>query len=212
MKKSTIFSLMMATFALSSVSVSAEEASAGESTRRDEKVAAKAAKGEAYRRSSLCMIMIEDPTMPKVEVIRDAIFAAQTPNKYNDHNVGNRAFSIEDIEVDDTDVELFKAAILAGNSSEKAAADFANESGVAEGESKGGGFRAMAGSLLSDAASGTSAGAIEFDDKMNIAVQAYKFMRDQDLGYEIARKWFTDESGRDTMELVRFVDWWMPRR
>ncbi|MFR9650773.1 MAG: hypothetical protein SNG35_01960 [Rikenellaceae bacterium] len=180
MKKFTILSLLVSLFALT---VNAQEEQRV-SAKHEAKVEKKAAKGEEYRRSSLCMIMIEDPSMPKKDVIREAFFAAETPSKYNDHNVGKRAFSITDIKVNPDDIRRLAEAEMAGRIAEKMAVDYA---------ATGNAPAAVA-----------SSGSINTANVDEVAVKALKFMGDQDLAYELVRKWFFDQSsGKNTMDLVQ---------
>ncbi|MFI3306397.1 MAG: hypothetical protein R3Y68_07790 [Rikenellaceae bacterium] len=146
----------------------------------DEKSAKNAAKGDEYRRSSLCLVLAKDKSIPNAEVIEESFLGSQMPDKYNDHNVGVRTFAIDDITTTDADYDLFKEAVEMGILAEKT-------------EKSGG--ELPEGAIMPTVTIDPS------DKKTQMATLAYKYLRDNDFPQQMAANWFGGVS-ENTPEIV----------
>ena len=68
---------------------------------------------ENYRRSSLCVLLIDEADMPMRDTIKAAFLSSPIPDKYNDHNICERIINIKDYKVTDSDRLAFEAAAKA---------------------------------------------------------------------------------------------------
>jgi hypothetical protein len=63
-----------------------------------------------YRRSSLSMVLIESESFPNKAAVMDSWNSYPFPDKYNQHNVETKSFSIASVEL--TDEDLLEAGYL----------------------------------------------------------------------------------------------------
>ncbi len=56
-----------------------------------------------YRRSSLHTILIESESFPQKEIVLNAYYNAEFPNKYNDHNIGEKSINPSNYIITDED-------------------------------------------------------------------------------------------------------------
>lgn len=155
-----------------------------------------------YRRSSLCLIMIDEDKMPKRELIKNVFVGVPVPDKYEDHNIGMRIFSADSMTITDEDIAAYRKAVLAGVEAEKAA-----EEQETEGEKKKGGFGKMIGGLAKDVAKGVvsdaSGGLVDTSNKENYAVKAYKYLMEQRVAKQLFDKWFVDSMNNFSTALMQ---------
>lgn len=59
-----------------------------------------------YRRSSLHTILIESENFPQKEIVLNAYHNAEFPNKYNDHNIGEKSINPSNYLITDEDREI----------------------------------------------------------------------------------------------------------
>lgn len=162
-------------------------------------------KAMEYRRSSLCLIMIDEAKMPKRDTIKEAFLTSPMPEKYNDHNVAVRMFSTDTMRVTPEDTKAFQEAVRAGILGEEMAKKMnAGESteGDAPAPKKKGGFGKMMGGLGKAVISDATGGLVDTTKKSDFAVLTYKFLQDGNIARQLFDKWFKAENGRDTMSLV----------
>lgn len=155
-----------------------------------------------YRRSSLCLILMDESKMPKRDVIKKAFISAPMPEKYNDHNLSVRFFSPDTITLTDADRTAFLASQLAGVKAEEKAKNGGGEEATAEPKKKGGFGKAL-GSISKSVASDASAGLIDTTKKSDYAVKANKFLHDSFVPKQMFDKWFMDKDGKFSMELIK---------
>lgn len=146
---------------------------------------------EQYRRSSLNMIMIEDPELdPSVaEIVKDAFINNPIPQKYNDHSADAdlRTVSVAAVEVTDQDRQEYSAA--SGRKVKKGG--------------KGGGLghalASLGGELVGVPIGPTNTAYNEAKlDSMSSYVRyvAYKYVKDQNFAKKAVDKWFNAASGK----------------
>lgn len=157
-----------------------------------------------YRRSSLCLFMIDEDKMPQRDMIKNVFLGIPMPDKYNDHNIGSRIFSADSMTVTEEDIAAYRSAVLAGVAAEKAAKEQENAS---DGEKKKGGFGKMVGGLAKDVAKGVvsdaTGGLVDTSNKEDYAVKAYKFLMEQKVAKQLFDKWFIDSEGGFSTNLMQ---------
>lgn len=157
-----------------------------------------------YRRSSLCLFMIDEDKMPKREMIKNVFQGIPMPDKYNDHNIGVRIFSTDSMTVTEEDIAAYRQAVLAGVAAEKAAKDQGNDG---DGEKKKGGFGKMIGGMAKDLAKGAvsdaTGGLVDTSNKENYAVKAYKYLMEQRVAKQLFDKWFLDNEKNFSTALMQ---------
>ncbi|MBP3353563.1 MAG: hypothetical protein IJ341_00105 [Bacteroidales bacterium] len=84
---------------------------------------------EQYRRSSLCMVMLEDPNLDAsvAGLVKEAFINNPMPPKYNDHGIDKSicTFSYSDVTVTDADKKAYNA--LTGKKEQSAIANIAKD-------------------------------------------------------------------------------------
>lgn len=158
-----------------------------------------------YKRSSLCLFMIDEAKMPKRDTIKEAFLSVPMPDKYNDHNLAVRMFSTDSMRITSQDEKAFHEAVMAGILGEQLAKQiYAGEGdGTAPAPKKKSGFGKMMGSLGKSMASDLSGGLIDTTKKSNYAVLTYKFLQQQNIAKQLFDKWFKDQEGKFSMQLVQ---------
>lgn len=164
---------------------------------------------DKYRRSSICLIMIDEDKMPQRDVIKKAFLSLPIPDKYYDHNIANRIFSTDSMTITPEDIAAYELAVQAGVLSEKEAeAEEAAEDGSVEGDKskKKGGFGKMLGGVAKGVAKGAvsdvSNGLIDTSSKEDYAIKTYKYLLQQKVAKQLFDRWFVTPEGTlsaDTM-------------
>lgn len=154
-----------------------------------------------YRRSSLCLIMIDENGMPKRDVIQEAFLSSPVPDKYNDHNISSRMFCSDTIKIGEEDRKAFQIAMLAGTEAEKK--ESKGEGDAPEAAKKKGGFGKALGSVAKSAASSTSGGLVDASNQEEYAIKAYKHISSQKVAKQLFDKWFKDQNGDFSMQLIQ---------
>lgn len=165
---------------------------------------------DKYRRSSICLIMIDEDKMPQRDVIKKAFLSLPIPDKYYDHNIANRIFSTDSMTITPEDIAAYELAVQAGVLSEKEAeAEEAAEYGSVEGDKskKKGGFGKMLGGVAKGVAKGAvsdvSNGLIDTSSKEDYAIKTYKYLLQQNVAKQLFDRWFVTPEGVlavDTMQ------------
>ncbi len=161
-------------------------------------------KGNDYRRSSLCIIMLDEDKMPNRDVIKEAFLSLPVPDKYNDHNTLVRMFCKDTMQLTAEDDQAFKEAVQAGVVGESLAKQKnAGEEAGKDGGKKKGGFGKMAGSLGKAALSGATGGLVNETTNSEYAAAAYKFLHQQNIAKQLFDRWFKAQDGSFSMNLVQ---------
>ena len=158
---------------------------------------------EPYRRSSLNMIMLEDPRMDPsiIGMVRESFIANPIPFKYNDHTVDPalKVVSIDDVVITPEDYEESRA-ILTPKKKKK---------GDTEGKTKlAGGLTQLAGGLLGIEMGPSdpkySVDNIHIDTtKRWLPHVAYKYLKANNMAKLMVDKWFGVETGNINVDLIR---------
>lgn len=134
---------------------------------------------EQYRRSSLCMIMLEDPNLDAsiAGVVKDAFLNNPMPSKYNEHGIDKSlcTFSFNDIKVTDEDKAAYDK--LTGKKPQSASAAIAKEAFA----------KILALDPLKDEA----------------PYVAHKYLQDKALAKKAMEKWFNVDAGKFNLDLLR---------
>ena len=159
---------------------------------------AKDAKSEEYRRSSLCLILVDEQDMPMRDLIVTSFLEAPMPDKFNDHNISGRVFCPDGWELSDADRAAYDKAF-------NAAFESAGEGKPAP--KKKGGFgklmKAAASIALTEATGAETSVMVDSKDKDMYAVIANKHLLEQKVAKQLFDKWFIDNNGDFSMELVQ---------
>ncbi len=159
----------------------------------------KDAKSEEYRRSSLCLILIDETDMPKRDTIVESFLAVPMPEKFNDHNISARVFNPEGWVITAEDKAAYELAV-------KSAAEPAGEGQPAPKKKGGGGFgkfmKAAAGTALSVASGSSKSVMVDVKDKEEYAIIAHKHLLEEKVAKQLFDKWFIDENGDFSIALV----------
>ncbi len=163
-----------------------------------------AQKGEKYRRSSLCLLMIDEAKLPKRDTIKKAFLDLPMPDKYNDHNVAVRIFCTDSMSITPEAEKAFEGAVKAGLLGESIAKkENAGEESEEAAPKKKGGFGKMMGQLGKSVVSEATGGLVDTTKKSDYAVKTYSFLQNQQLARQMFDKWFRDGSGNFSMNLVQ---------
>lgn len=133
---------------------------------------------EQYRRSSLCMIMLEDPNLDAAAAahVKAAFLENPLPSKYNDHGIDKSicSFAFSDVTLTDAD----KAA-------------YHTETGV------------KAQSVAATIAKEAMQEILKFDPlKDDAPYVAHKYLKDQNLAYKLMARWWGFDKGAFSPELL----------
>ena len=150
---------------------------------------------ENYRRSSLCVFLIEEAGMPMRDSIRMAFLTSPIPDKYNDHNVvGDR---IIDREVYGELTDADRAAFLAAAKAEPVV----GEDGTLEvPKKKGGGFGSFMKGMIGLPTLTGSASDLSKDD---YGAVAYRYIRENAVAKRLADGWFLEGDSVFSMRRVQ---------
>lgn len=143
------------------------------------------AKGMDYRRSSLCLLLIDDAGMPKHDDILDAFTTNPIPNKFNDHNIDERIFKIDPKSLTSNDKARIKAVL------EEQSNTSLSPSGINTR------FKTMVRTLSESNA------LADPQEKEDYAIGAYKYILDQHVAKQLFDKWFIDDNGEFSVDLIR---------
>lgn len=155
---------------------------------------------ENYRRSSICMILVDEDKLPQREIIKDTYLESPVPDKFNDHNIGLRFFNPAYITITTEDEEAYLEAAQAALDAQ------AGEGKKAKKARTGPGFGGVMKGLASvgmKMATGSDASAM-FDD-INIkeyAIKSLKFLKEEQAAKQLFDKWFINDNGDFSMDLV----------
>lgn len=153
----------------------------------------------SYRRSSVCMILMDETSMPKRDVIQNAFLTAPMPEKYNDHNIDVRIFDASRLSITDADKAAYDQAVYGEGGKSKPAVSNETKKAIGSGLGKLG---KMAGGTAGAAASKTGAAASSSTDRNDFAVKSYKYLMEEKVAKQLFDKWFID-GGNFSMDLIR---------
>ncbi len=161
-------------------------------------------KGSDYRRSSLCLIMLDESKMPHREVIKEAFLSLPMPDKYNDHNTSVRMFCKDTMQLTTEDNKAFKEAERAGVLGEnRAKQKNSGEGSDKDAGKKKGNFGKMAGGLGKAALGGATGGLVNETTNSEYAASAYKFLQQQNMAKQLFNRWFRTQDSSFSMNLVQ---------
>lgn len=146
-----------------------------------------------YRRSSLCMFLMdgkdgEGDIGDKKGIIHNAFKTVPFPDKFNNHNVGERIFNI-DSPITDEDKKAFDILM-----------NPVTPQGT--GEKKKGSFGAFAKGLAKSTVNDATGGATGTDEKMDFAIKANRFFVQEKIAKQLVDKWFVDNDGKLSVGLT----------
>lgn len=146
---------------------------------------------ENYRRSSLCVLLIDEADMPMRDTIKAAFLSSPIPDKYNDHNICERIMPLRDYKVTDEDRIAFEAASKAEPS--------ASAVSVAAPKKKGA-FGGMMKSMLGLPAITGSNSSMSKDD---YAVAANMHIVGNNIAKQLVDNWFIEDDTLFSMKKVQ---------
>lgn len=142
---------------------------------------------EDYRRSSLCVMLVEEPRMPMADTIKDAFVTLPMPDKYNDHNIGERIINSADamFVLTERDKELFEEACRP---------DEGDTTMVVPSGKK------MSGLFFGTGNTTSSSSAVSADD---FAKVINRYLVDNKVAKQLVDGWFISDDSLFTMEKVK---------
>ncbi len=146
---------------------------------------------ENYRRSSLCVLLIDEANMPMRDTIKAAFLSSPIPDKYNDHNICQRIINIRDYRVTDADRAALQEASKADLS--------ASAVSVAVPKKKG----AFGGIMKSMIGLPTITGSNSSMDKDDYAVVANMHITGNDIAKQLVTGWFIEDDSLFSMKKVQ---------
>lgn len=146
---------------------------------------------ENYRRSSLCVLLIDETGMPMRDTIKAAFLSSPIPDKYNDHNISERIIPLRSYRVTDNDRLAFAEASKADPS--------ASAVSVAAPKKKGAFGGMMKGMLGLPTITGSDATM----DKDDYAVAANMHIVGNGIAKQLVDNWFLDGDTIFSMKKVQ---------
>ena len=163
----------------------------GVATAQEEELSKKEAKGQAYRRSSLTMILMEDPNMdPAIaNAVRTSYESAEAPKKFNDHNIDGHRIFIPAEKASEEDLKLFEQV----NPPKKESI----------GKALGKGLLSLA--TANEDGSGDVAAYLEEQKRITneLGALAYKYLIEQKIPYKVMEKWFQPTETELSLKLIQ---------
>jgi len=153
----------------------------------------------SYRRSSVCLILMDETSMPKRDVIKSAFLATPMPEKYNDHNIDVRIFDASRLSITDADKAAYDQAVYGEGGKAKPAVSADTKKAVGKGLGKLG---RMAGGTAGAVTSKAGETVTENADRNEYAVKSYKYLMEQNVAKQLFDKWFID-NGQFSMDLIQ---------
>lgn len=138
-----------------------------------------------YRRSSLCLMLLNDNKIEKAEFINTAFKSLPVPDKFDDLNISERVFETHEIELNADDLSAF--ATVAGGAKKKKSG-FSNFVTQATKE------------LASESSGGLIGGGADRDE---YAAKAHKILLNQKAAKSLVDKWFIDSTGNFSVDLIK---------
>ena len=151
----------------------------------------KESKGQPYFRSSLTMILMEDPNMdPEIaNTVRSTYESAEAPKKFNDHNIDGFRYFTPGETASEEDLKLFE------------------EVNPVQKESFGKAFGKGLLSLATAKEDGSGDVAAYLEEQKRITREfgalAYKYLVEQEMPYRVMEKWFPVMEGEHSMAMVQ---------
>ena len=190
--KHNFFRQLLVTAAALSVTINAIPASAQEPEVLDKKAVT-----TKYMRNSVCLIMMEDASVPQKDILRDAFINNKWNNKYNNHNVtlDKRIINPDKLTLTDSDAGAFNLACTPNTNF----LELIKSGGTAPKQTffKEGAFGAIMRELMSKATT-----TIDTVLKINAARMANKFIVEQDIARDCYNQWMLDAEGNYTDSVI----------
>ena len=156
---------------------------------------------EPYRRSSLCMIMMEDPRIDQsiAPLVRQSFLSNPIPSKFNDHSVPAEfmAFNQSALEITVADKQAFNDFT---GKKKKAKKDKSAE-GTAVAAGTVGLLGALAGVEMGPSNKAYANPVVDTMKKVS-EVAAFKYINDNNFAKKAVDRWFVGEDGNLNMKLV----------
>lgn len=150
---------------------------------------------ETYRRSSLTMVMLEDPNLsPDVaELVKESFITNPVPAKFNDHRIdGYKSFEPYGMKVSKEDREAYNK--MAGTKKGTKDSGDGSKAGLA---------KSIMGAVIEIGPTDYRWRNPVIDTtKRNAPFYAYKFVTENDLARKMVKKWFFDENGNPSIKLL----------
>lgn len=152
---------------------------------------------DEYMRNSVCLMMMEDASVPQKDVLREAFLNAAWNPKYNNHNVDAslRVIDPAAYSLTGADEEAFN---LACTSTEQ----YLNIRETGGSAPKQEYYNEAMNQILRQLMS-TQTKTVDTVIKLNVARMANKYMLDNGIAKRLADKWFLDAEGQYTDSVVR---------
>lgn len=149
---------------------------------------------DRYERNSVCLMMMEDASVPQKDILRKAFLEAGWNNKYNNHNLGVRIMDPDLLRLDAEDVAAFDMACtpnglyfdLKASGAPAPAQTFYNEN-----------MSQILRSLMAEVSQ-----TVDTVIQLNAARMANKFLVEQHIAKQCVDKWFFDGQGNYTEALI----------
>ncbi len=156
---------------------------------------------EPYRRSSLNMIMLEDPRIDPsiIGQIRQSFIVNPIPEKYNDHTVSVelKTVNMDNVVVTPEDYNESKEALNVKG--KKSSSDGTKKAGAILGA-----LGSLAGVEMGPSNPAYNIENLQIDTiKRWIPHVAYKYLKETDMAKKMVDKWFGIENGQMSIDLVR---------
>lgn len=150
---------------------------------------------DKYMRNSVCLMMMEDASVPQKEVLREAFLNAEWSAKYNDHNIGERIIDPALYTLGEGDYASFNMACvptdqyleLRQTGAEAPKQSYYNET-----------MNQILRELMA-----TQTKTVDTVIRLNVARTANKYLVEQGVAKQLADKWLLDAEGNYTEALLR---------
>ena len=149
---------------------------------------------DKYMRNSVCLMMMEDASVPEKQILEYAFLNAEWNQKYNNHNLPTRVIDPQKIHLTHDDVAAFNRACLQVDDyleCMKYGYEAPSQTFFNEGSSQN--LRNMM---------AANARTIDTVLQINAARKANRFLIDNRIAMQCAEKWFFDKEGNYTEEVI----------
>lgn len=149
---------------------------------------------DKYMRNSVCMLMMEDASVPQKEILRDAFLNAELNNKYNNHNLKVRIMDPDQLQLTAQDEAAFNLACTT--------TDQYNELAKSGGPAPKQNFYNEDMTQILRLIMAEMSQTVDTVIQLNAARMANKFIIEQGIAKQCVDKWFFDEQGQYSEALI----------
>lgn len=157
---------------------------------------------DSYRRSSLCMILVDEAKLPQRDLIKETFLYAPIPDKFNDHNIDVqlRLFDPSYITITEADEQAYLDAAQAALDSQTPEGKKPKKARTGPGF---GGMMKSIGSTAMKMATGMDQSAMMEDVNLKeYAIKSLKYLNNERIAKGLFDKWFLNDEGDFSMDLV----------